>query len=90
MPGPVKGVGVVITSTGMIDLLQRQIYGRGGFETDLVNPDLPALAASFGIGGERVDTPQGLERAVRSALRSKEMRVIELAASFPENPFARY
>jgi acetolactate synthase-1/2/3 large subunit len=75
---------------GMIDLLQRQIYGRGDFETDLVNPDLPALAASFGIGAERVDTPQGLEQALRSALRSKEMRVIELAASFSENPFTRY
>ena len=75
---------------GMIDLLQRQIYGRGDFETDLVNPDLPALAASFGIGAERVDTPQGLEQALRSALTSKEMRVIELAASFSENPFAKY
>jgi len=75
---------------GMIDLLQRQIYGRGDFETDLVNPDLPALAASFGIAAERVDTPQGLEQALRSALASKEMRVIELAASFRENPFAGY
>jgi acetolactate synthase-1/2/3 large subunit len=75
---------------GMIDLLQRQIYGRGDFETDLVNPDLPALAASFGIGAERVDTPQGLEQALQSALRSKEMRLIELAVSFRENPFVNY
>ncbi|MBU0733636.1 MAG: thiamine pyrophosphate-binding protein [Proteobacteria bacterium] len=75
---------------GMIDLLQRQIYGRGPFETNLINPDLPALAASFGIGAERVDSPQGLEQALRSALTSKEMRVIELAAAFSENPFAKY
>ncbi len=75
---------------GMIDLLQRQYYGRGDFETDLVNPDLPALAAAFGIGAERVHTPQGLEQALRSALTSKEMRVIELAVSFRENPFAGY
>ncbi len=75
---------------GMIALLQRQIYGRGDFETDLVNPDLPALAAAFGFGAERVATPQGLEQALRSALASKEMRLIELAVSFQENPFARY
>jgi acetolactate synthase-1/2/3 large subunit len=75
---------------GMIDVLQRQIYGRGDFETDLVNPDLPALAASFGVGAERVETPRGLERALRSALESKEMQVIELKASFRENPFAKY
>ncbi|MBL7101986.1 MAG: thiamine pyrophosphate-binding protein [Desulfobacteraceae bacterium] len=75
---------------GMIDLLQRQIYGRGPFETNLMNPDLPAFAASFGIGAERVDTPQGLEQALRSALASKKMRVIELAAAFSENPFAKY
>ena len=89
------GVGfpVVVVNDGaygMIDLLQRQIYGRGDFETDLINPDLPALADSFGIGAERVNTPQGIEQALRSALTSKEMRVIELAASFSENPFARY
>ena len=87
------GFPVVVVNDGaygMIDLLQRQIYGRGDFETDLVNPDLPALAASFGIGAERVDTPQGLEQAVRSALTSKEMRLIELVVSFRENPFAGY
>ena len=87
------GFPVVVVNDGaygMIDLLQRQIYGRGDFETDLVNPDLPALAASFGIGADRVDTPHGLEQALQSALRSKEMRVVELAASFSENPFANY
>ena len=87
------GIPVVVVNDmayGMIDLLQRQIYGRGDFETDLVNPDLPALAAAFGIGAERVHTPQGLELALRSALASKEMRVIELAVSFRENPFAGY
>jgi thiamine pyrophosphate-dependent acetolactate synthase large subunit-like protein len=62
----------------MIEFLQRQIYGREDFETGLVNPDLPALAASFGIGAERVDTSQGLEQALQSALASKVMRVVEL------------
>ncbi|MFO7598265.1 MAG: thiamine pyrophosphate-binding protein [Candidatus Desulfacyla sp.] len=75
---------------GMIDLLQRQIYGQGDFETDLVNPDLGTFAASFGIAADRVDTPQGLEQALRSALTSGEMRIIELATSFRENPFAAY
>jgi acetolactate synthase-1/2/3 large subunit len=75
---------------GMIDLLQRQFYGRGDFETDLVNPDLPALAASFSIAAERVESPEGLEQALRSALTSKEIRLIEVVAAFRENPFAKY
>ena len=74
----------------MIDLLQRQIYGRGDFETDLVNPELRTFAASFGIAADRVDTPQGLEQALSSAITSGDMRVIELATSFTENPFAAY
>ncbi|MDQ1336712.1 MAG: hypothetical protein QG552_3662 [Thermodesulfobacteriota bacterium] len=75
---------------GMIDLLQRQFYGRGDFETDLINPDLRTFAASFGIAADRVDTPQGLEQALGSALASRDMRVIELATSFTQNPFATY
>ena len=75
---------------GMIDLLQRQIYGRGDFETDLINPDLQAFAASFGIASDRVDTAQGLEQALRHAVSRTEMRIIELAASFTQTPFAAY
>jgi acetolactate synthase I/II/III large subunit len=87
------GFPVVVVNDGafgMIDLLQRQFYGRGDFETNLVNPDLPALAASYGIGADRVDSPRGLEEALQEALASKEMRLIELAVSFRESPFARY
>jgi acetolactate synthase I/II/III large subunit len=87
------GFPVVVVNDGafgMIDLLQRQFYGRGDFETNLFNPNLPALAAAYGIGAERVDTPRGLEKALHSALASKEMRLIELAVSFRESPFARY
>lgn len=87
------GIPVIVVNDGaygMIDLLQRQVYGRGDFETDLINPDLQAYAASFGIAGERVDTPQGLEQALNRALASQEMRVIELAASFRTNPFSTY
>jgi len=75
---------------GMIDLLQRQFYGRGDFETDLTNPDLQAFAASFGIPADRVASPEGLEPAIQSALESQEMRLIELRTSFEHNPFATY
>ena len=75
---------------GMIDLLQHQMYGRGDFETDLINPDLQTFAASFGIVADRVHTPRGLEQALESALISGDMRIIELAVSFRENPFAAY
>jgi thiamine pyrophosphate-dependent acetolactate synthase large subunit-like protein len=78
------------TRLDSVDLLQRQIYGRGDFETDLVNPDLPALAAAYGVAADRVDTPRGLEQALSTALATREMWVIEVAASFSNNPFARF
>jgi acetolactate synthase-1/2/3 large subunit len=87
------GFPVVVVNDGaygMIGVLQRQVYGRGDFETSLVNPDLPALAAAYGVAADRVDTPGGLEQALAAALAAGEMRVIEVAASFSNNPFAHY
>jgi acetolactate synthase-1/2/3 large subunit len=78
------------SSFGMIELLQHQAYRRGAFETDFFNPDLRMLAASFGITSERVDSPQALEKALSTALESREMHIIELVQTFRESPFARF
>lgn len=74
---------------GIIDYLQRLIYGQG-HETSLINPDLRSFAASFGIPADRVRTPDELEHALASSLATGRMHLIELAASFPESPFVRY
>ncbi|MDQ3812164.1 MAG: thiamine pyrophosphate-dependent enzyme, partial [Chloroflexota bacterium] len=46
--------------------------------SDLVNPDFMALARAFGIDGERVDSPPGLEGAVRSAVAARRAALIEV------------
>jgi acetolactate synthase-1/2/3 large subunit len=52
---------------GAIRYLQDRIFGRSG-ETELVNPDLPALARAFGAAAERVESPGALGPALRRAL----------------------
>ncbi|MCP4622935.1 MAG: thiamine pyrophosphate-binding protein [bacterium] len=70
----------------MIDILQQRTY-QEGYETNLVNPDFSAFARSFGASAIQVDSPDGLGEAVESALKSKKMCLIEVAASFPGQIF---
>ncbi|MEZ5232361.1 MAG: thiamine pyrophosphate-dependent enzyme [Acidimicrobiales bacterium] len=46
--------------------------------TELTNPDWVALARSFGVHGERVTDPEGLERAVRDAIDADRPALIEV------------
>lgn len=71
---------------GIIAFLQRRLY-KNEHESRLTNPDFVALAQAYGTQAVRVDSPAGLGKALRDALASSEMWVIELAASFPEPPF---
>lgn len=61
---------------GAIKWLQERIYGRWG-ETELENPDFPALARAFGAEGERVDF-EGLPKALERALGNQGPTVLEL------------
>jgi len=46
--------------------------------SDLTNPDFAALARSFGMSGERTDTPEGLRRLLRTALDANAPALIEI------------
>ena len=74
---------------GIIAFLQRGFY-KNEHESRLSNPDFVALARSYGAQATRVDSPGGLGEALRGALSSGEMWLIELAAEFPEPPFWLY
>ncbi len=64
---------------GAIKWLQQTLFeGRWG-ETNLTNPDFPALARAFGARGERVDGVESLGSAIRSALAAEGPTVLELA-----------
>jgi acetolactate synthase-1/2/3 large subunit len=64
---------------GAIRWLQERLFGRSG-ESDLTNPDFPALARAFGCRGDRVDAT-GLGDALRRALGADGPTVLELQAA---------
>ncbi|MFH1480851.1 MAG: thiamine pyrophosphate-binding protein [Pseudomonadota bacterium] len=74
---------------GVISHLQRTTYGQE-YEVRLVNPDFVGLAEAYGVKGIRVCSPKGLEEALKQALGSGTMWLIELTQDFHEPPFAKY
>jgi acetolactate synthase-1/2/3 large subunit len=63
---------------GAIKWLQERLFGRWG-ETELSNPDFPALARSFGARGERVANVTALPSAIARAFEGQGPTVLELA-----------
>src|SRR5215469_1576419 len=53
---------------GNVRNMQRDLYGNRVIGSDLANPDFMRLADSFGIGGYRATSPDGLRRALEQAL----------------------
>jgi acetolactate synthase-1/2/3 large subunit len=77
----IKAVAVVFNDNayGNVRRTQRQMFGGRVIASDLANPDFVALAQAFGISGVRVQTPDGLEGALREALAADEPVLIEVA-----------
>ncbi len=57
---------------------QQQRFGGRVIGSDLVNPDFVKLAESFGMAGYRVDTAQGLQTCLESALGDGAPALIEV------------
>jgi acetolactate synthase-1/2/3 large subunit len=64
---------------GNVRRTQRQVFGGRVIASELHNPDFVALARAFGISGVRVQSPDGLEGALREALAADEPVLIEVA-----------
>ena len=63
---------------GAIKYLQQRMFeGRWG-ETELANPDFPALARAFGARGERLATVGALPAAIGRALAADGPTLLEL------------
>lgn len=57
---------------------QQQRYDGRIIGSELVNPDFVKLADSFGMAGQRVNTPAGLQQALEKALASNAPALIEV------------
>jgi acetolactate synthase-1/2/3 large subunit len=64
---------------GNVRRTQRQMFGGHVIASELHNPDFVALAQAFGINGMRVQSPDGLEGALKEALAADEPVLIEVA-----------
>jgi acetolactate synthase-1/2/3 large subunit len=74
---------------GVISYLQRGAYQKV-YESDLTNPDFVALGRAYGAEGIRVDSPSTLEAALKGALASQDLWVIELVIPSVGPPFPQY
>ncbi|HTW37343.1 MAG TPA: thiamine pyrophosphate-dependent enzyme [Steroidobacteraceae bacterium] len=77
------GIGVVALvfnneGFGNVRRDQQQRFAGRLLGCDLVNPDFMRLAEAFGIAGARVDSPQGLARALERALADARPALIEI------------
>ena len=63
---------------GNVKRTQEQAFSGRVIASDLVNPDFVALARSFGIDAERVETAAQLEAALRTALAARAPALIEV------------
>lgn len=61
---------------------QAREQGSRFFGVDLVNPDFVKLAAAYGIGGVRAESPEALERAVREAAGRDRPTIIDVPIRF--------
>ena len=86
------GIGLVTvvfndSAYGNVRRDQRQKFGSRFIGTELHNPDFVALAASFGVAGERVSSPDGLGAAVDAAVAANEPCVIEVPVDEMPDPW---
>ena len=72
---------------GNVRIMQREDHGNRVIGSDLANPDFMKLAASFGIGGYRVNDPAGLRNALQQALDKNEPAIIEVPVGDLPDPW---
>jgi acetolactate synthase-1/2/3 large subunit len=72
---------------GNVRNMQRHEHGNRVIGSDLANPDFMRLAESFGIGGYRVTGPEGLCKALETALSKNEPVVIEVPCGDMPDPW---
>lgn len=81
------GIDVVVVlfnddAWGILGDLQDRMFEGRRYAIELVNPDFVKLADAYGVRASRLDGPEGLERAVRSAIERGGTWLIEVRMAF--------
>lgn len=86
------GIGVVTvvfddSAYGNVRRDQQDKFGSRFIGTELRNPDFVALAAAFGVAGQRVTSPERLTAVLAEAVAANEPYVIEVPVGEMPNPW---
>jgi len=73
---------------GNVRRIQKQDYGNKLIATDLLNPNFPKMAESYGIAGLRTTTPDGLRKELNAAFKRKGPSLIEVAVGEMPDPWS--
>lgn len=73
---------------GNVRRMQKVDYGNKLIATDLLNPNFPKMAESYGIAGVRTTTPDGLRRELSAAFKRKGPSLIEVAVGEMPDPWS--
>ncbi|WP_252407882.1 thiamine pyrophosphate-dependent enzyme, partial [Escherichia coli] len=65
----------------------KELHGNRVIATDLANPDFVAMARSFGVDADRVQTPDALKAAVAAAAERRKPCLIEVPVGDMPSPW---
>ncbi|MGA8401241.1 MAG: thiamine pyrophosphate-dependent enzyme [Stellaceae bacterium] len=73
---------------GNVRRMQKVDYGNKLIATDLLNPNFPKMAESYGIAGVRTTTPDGLRKELNAAFKRRGPSLIEVAVGEMPDPWS--
>jgi acetolactate synthase-1/2/3 large subunit len=72
---------------GNVRRMQKEDYGNRLIGVDLLNPQFPKMAESFGLAGVKTTSPDGLRRELAAALKRRGTTLIEVAVGEMPDPW---
>jgi acetolactate synthase I/II/III large subunit len=72
---------------GNVRRMQKEDYGNRLIGVDLLNPQFPKMAESFGVAGVRTTTPEGLRQELAAAFKRRGTTLIEIAVGEMADPW---
>ncbi len=72
---------------GNVRRMQKNDYGNRLIAVDLLNPNFPKLADSYGIAGVRAHSPEALRRELAAALKRRGPSLIEVPVGEMPDPW---
>src|SRR5205823_1473905 len=72
---------------GNVRRMQKQDYGNRLIGVDLLNPNFPKMAESYGISGARATSPAELRRELNAALKRRGPSLIEVPVGEMPDPW---